>query len=115
MIYVSSLKTAFIFYNTKNIRNEPAVIAVNMNIHSVLFPSSMFPLSVKAYHVAPPVAIESLILQNETSTVPEDLDSVNVEAGVTLPIVIKFPLVPFKSKSFVKVLVVPAVNNTDAG
>ena len=62
---------------------------------------------------APPGADDRLIEQNETETVPLVLDSVWL-AAVTEPMVIKLPDVPDRLK-FVNVLVVAAVNNTDAG
>ena len=113
MQFLISIFIAYQYYGKKNAKNDEDAKTTAVNNQPVLLPP--FVEVVPAYHAAPPVAIESLILQNETSTVPEDLDRVNVDAGVTLPIVIKFPLVPFKSKSFVKVLVVPSVNNTVAG
>ena len=66
-----------------------------------------------AYHPAPPVAVDLLIDKKSELTVPLALDKVWL-AAVTEPMVIKFPDVPDRLK-FVNVLVVPAVNRTDAG
>jgi hypothetical protein len=82
-------------------------------LQPVLFPPSTFPLAVSASHVAPPIAVDLLIEQLETETVPLAFDNVWL-AAVTEPMVIKFPAVPDKLK-LVNVVVVPAVNKTDAG
>ena len=66
-----------------------------------------------AYHPAPPVAVDLLIDRKSELTVPLALDSVWL-AEVTEPMVIRLPDVPDKLK-LVNVLVVPAVNKTDAG
>ena len=66
-----------------------------------------------AYHPAPPVAVDLLMDRKSALTVPLALDSVWL-AAVTEPMVIKFPDVPDKLK-LLNVLVVPAVNKTDAG
>jgi hypothetical protein len=82
-------------------------------IHPVLLPPFTFPLSVSASHVAPPVALDLLIEQFETDTVPLDFDSVWF-AAVADPIVIRFPAVPDKLK-LENMLVVAAVKRTEAG
>jgi hypothetical protein len=82
-------------------------------LQPVLFPPSTLPLAVNASHAAPPVAVDLLIEQKETETVPLALDKVWL-AKVGEPMVIKFPAVPDKLK-LVNVLVVPAVNRIDAG
>ena len=66
-----------------------------------------------AYHPAPPVAVDLLIDKKSELTVPLALDRVWL-AAVTEPMVIKLPDVPDRLK-LVNVLVVAAVNNTDAG
>ena len=66
-----------------------------------------------AYHPAPPVAVDLLIDRKSELTVPLALDKVWL-AAVTEPMVIKLPDVPDRLK-FVNVLVVAAVNSTDAG
>jgi len=88
-------------------------LPVAPKFHPVLLPPFTFPLLKNARQVAPPVADDRLIEQNETETVPLALDNVWL-AAVTEPMVIKLPDVPDKLK-LVNVLVVPAVNNTDAG
>ena len=82
-----------------------------VNIHPELLPPSVE--LAPAYHPAPPVAVDLLIDKKSELTVPLALDKVWL-AAVTEPIVIKFPDVPDRLK-FVNVLVVPAVNKTDAG
>ena len=78
-----------------------------------MFPPFTLPFEVKDSQVAPPVAVDLLIEQKETETVPLALDSVWL-AAVTEPMVTKLPAVPDKLK-LVNVLVVPAVNKIDAG
>ena len=63
--------------------------------HPVLLP--IFLLSV-AFHVAPPVAIESLIKQRVTFTVPDDFDRVNVLPEVGLCNMVEKGAVPVKLK-----------------
>jgi hypothetical protein len=79
-------------------------------LHPVLLPPSV---EFVAFQVAPPVAVDLLIEQKETDTVPLALDNVWL-AAVTEPMVIRFPAVPDKLK-LVNVLVVAAVNRIDAG
>lgn len=80
----------------------------------VLFPLFTFPLLKKDCQAAPPVALDRLIEQNETDTVPLALDSVWL-AAVAEPMVIKFPDVPDRENPDKNVFVVPAVNKTVAG
>ena len=82
-----------------------------VNIH----PKLLTPLVelAPAYQLAPPLAVDLLIDRKSELTVPLALDKVWL-AAVTEPIVIKFPDVPDRLK-FVNVLVVAAVNSTDAG
>jgi hypothetical protein len=90
-----------------------AVYITPAKLQPVLFPPSTFPLAVAAFQIAPPVPSDLLIEQKETETVPLAFDSVWL-AAVSEPIVIKFPAVPDKLK-LLNVVVVPAVNSTDAG
>ena len=82
-----------------------------VNIHPELLPP--FVELAPAYHPAPPVAVDLLIDRKSALTVPLAFDKVWL-AAVTEPMVIKLPAVPDKLK-LVNVLVVPAVNKTDAG
>ena len=81
-----------------------------LKIQPVLFPPSV---EFVAFQVAPPVAVDLLIEQKETETVPLALDNVWL-AAVTEPIVIRLPAVPDRLK-LLNVLVVAAVNLKDAG
>ena len=82
-----------------------------VNIHPELLPPSVE--LAPAYHPAPPVAVDLLIDRKSELTVPLALDKVWL-AAVTEPMVIKLPDVPDRLK-LVNVLVVAAVNKTDAG
>ena len=82
-----------------------------VNIHPELLPP--FVEFAPAYQPAPPVAVDLLIDRKSELTVPLALDKVWL-AAVTEPMVIKFPAVPERLK-LVNVLVVAAVNKTDAG
>ena len=82
-----------------------------VKIHPELLPPSVE--FAPAYQPAPPVAVDLLIDRKSELTVPLAFDNVWL-AAVTEPMVIKFPDVPERLK-FVNVLVVPAVNKTDAG
>ena len=90
---------------------EPLGAGGAVNIHPELLPPSVE--LAPAYHPAPPVAVDLLIDRKSELTVPLALDSVWL-AEVTEPMVIRLPDVPDKLK-LVNVLVVPAVNKTDAG
>ena len=91
----------------------PVAVALGgaVNIHPELLPPSVE--LAPAYHPAPPVAVDLLIDKKSELTVPLALDSVWL-AAVTEPMVIRFPDVPDRLK-LVNVLVVAAVNKTDAG
>ena len=91
----------------------PVAVALGgaVNIHPELLPPSVE--LAPAYHPAPPVAVDLLIDRKSELTVPLALDSVWL-AAVTEPMVIRFPDVPERLK-LVNVLVVAAVNSTDAG
>ena len=91
----------------------PVAVALGgaVNIHPELLPP--FVELAPAYQLAPPVAVDLLMDRKSELTVPLALDSVWL-AAVTDPMVIKFPDVPDRLK-FVNVLVVAAVNSTDAG
>lgn len=64
--------------------------------------------------MAPPVALLSWIAKYCALTVPDDFDRVNLDPGVSLLIVIKFPAVPARLK-LDTVCVVPAVKVTVDG
>ena len=82
-----------------------------MNIHpELLLPSVEF---APAYHAAPPVAVDLLIDKKSALTVPLALDSVWL-AAVTEPMVKSLADSPLAFQ-LVNVLVVAAVNKTDAG
>jgi hypothetical protein len=77
-------------------------------------PPSTLPFAVKACQVAPPVAVDRLIVQKLTLTVPLALDRVWL-AAVTLPMVTRLPAVPESENPLVKVVVVAAVKDTVTG
>ena len=91
----------------------PTGLSSAVNTHPLLFKPSTHPLLVGALKVAPPVAVDRLMVQKFTVTVPTGTDIV-CDAAVTLPIVIKLPETPDSIK-FVTVVVVAAVKLTVAG